>query len=318
MKTAFITGITGQDGSFLAEFLLGKNYKVVGLVSKKHDIGDDNIKAFIKDLILEEGDLLVKSSLKKILVKHNPHEIYNLGGITFIPASWEKPELTFNVNALGVARLLELIKVHTPTAKFFQATSAKIFGDPDKSPQTEETAVDPQSPYAGSKAAAHFLVRNYRDHFNMFCCSGIMYNHESEKRGLEFVTRKIVSSAVKIKLGKQDKLGLGNVETKLDWGYAGDFVEAMWLMLQAKKPDDYIIATGRLYSVKDICQIAFSYLGLNWKKYVVKDEKFYKKETGKEFKGDISKIKKELGWQPKVSFKNMIIKMVKHDLKKIK
>ncbi|MFC1711815.1 GDP-mannose 4,6-dehydratase [Patescibacteria group bacterium] len=318
MKTAFITGITGQDGSFLAELLLEKGYKVVGLISKKHNIGYQNISSFQNKLILEYGDLLDKESLKEIIRKHKPQEIYNLGGITFVPMSWEKPELTFDVNALGVARMLEIINKNTPKTRFFQATSAKIFGNPKVSPQNEETTVLPDSPYAVSKASAHFLVQNFRAHFSLFACSGIMYNHESERRGVEFVTRKITSTAVKIKLGLESKLTLGNLEAYQDWGYAPDYVKAMWLMLQQLKPADYVLATGKLHAVKDVCAIAFEYLGLDWKRYVKTDKKFVRKEEASKFMGDSAKAKKDLNWQLQTSFKQMIIKMVDSDLKIIK
>lgn len=317
-KTAFITGITGQDGSYLAEFLLKKKYQVVGLISKKHNIGYQNIKLIKKDLTLEFGDLLDKKSLEKIIKKYRPIEIYNLGGITFVPKSWEEPELTFDVNALGALRLLELMRDFCPRAKFYQASSAKIFGNPKIGPQNEKTPIQPTTPYAVSKACAHFLTQNFREHFNLFACSGIMYNHESERRGTEFVTRKITLTAAKIKLGKAKKLLLGNLEAKQDWGYAPDYVEAMWLMLQQKKADDYIIATGKLHSVKDICRIVFGYLNLDWKKYVEYHKKLVRKEEAQMFFGDASKARRILGWRPKVSFEEMIKKMVDNDLKLIK
>ena len=317
MKTAFITGITGQDGSYLAELLLSKNYKVIGLVSKKHDIGGQNIEHIKNKIILETGDLLDKSSLEKIIRKYKPEEIYNLGGITFVPKSWEEPELTFDVNALGPARILELVREYCPKARFYQATSAKIFGNPKKGPQNEQTLIQPETPYAVSKAAAHFLTRNFRDHFGLFACSGILYNHESERRGPEFVTRKITMTTVKIKLGKAKKLALGNPEAKQDWGYAPDYVRAMWLMLQQKKPDDYVISTGKVHSVKEICQIAFSHLGLNWQKFVIQDKKFFRKEKETSFFGDASKAKNNLKWQPQVRFEEMIKKMVDNDYNKL-
>lgn len=318
MKVAFITGITGQDGSYLAEFLLKKKYQVVGLISKKHNVGYQNIKLIKKYLILEFGDLRDKKSLEKIIKKYRPIEIYNLGGITFIPKSWEEPELTFDVNALGALRLLELMRDFCPRAKFYQASSAKIFGNPKIGPQNEETPIQPTTPYAVSKACAHFLTQNFREHFNLFACSGIMYNHESERRGAEFVTRKITLTAAKIKLGKAKKLLLGNLEAKQDWGYAPDYVEAMWLMLQQEKPDDYIIATGKLHSVKDICRIAFGYLNLDWKKYVEYHKKLVRKEEAQMFFGDASKARRILGWRPKMSFEEMIKKMVDNDLKLIR
>ena len=313
MKKALITGITGQDGSYLAELLLEKGYQVIGMVSQEHDIGEKNINSFKKRLVLETGDLLDKQSLERIIKKYQPGEVYNLGAVTFVPQSWQKPAFTFDVNALGVIRLLQLVKDLSPKAKFFQATSAKIFGSPDKGPQTEESSVQPATPYAVSKACGHFLTQNFRDHFNLFACSGIMYNHESERRGKEFVTRKITSTAVRIKLGQVKKLVLGDLKAKEDWGYAPDYVEAMWLMLQQDRADDYILATGKQHSVADICQIAFGYLDLDWKKYVVTDKKFVRKEKEQNFFGNPSKAKKVLGWQPKTTFKQMVEKMVNYD-----
>jgi len=315
-KTAFITGITGQDGSYLAEFLLEEGYKVVGLVSRKNDIGDDNITSFKDKLVLEAGDLLDKASLKKIIKKHQPDEIYNLGGITFVPLSWEKPILVHDVNTQGPLRILEIIRDDWPKAKFYQATSAKIFGNPLEAPQTEKTPVNPLDPYSVSKACAHFLTQVFRNQFNLFACSGILYNHESERRGPEFVTRKITQTAVKIKLGLEKKLVLGNLQAKQDWGYAPDYVEAMWLILNCKKADDYLIATGKLHTVEDVCKEAFSVLGLDYRKHIKVDKKLFRKVEAKALVGDASYAKKVLGWKPKTSFKEMIKKMVKHDLKK--
>jgi GDPmannose 4,6-dehydratase len=315
MRIAFITGITGQDGSYLAQLLLEKGYKVVGLVSQKHNIGDQNIEDFKNKLILEPGDLLDKKSLERIIKKYKPREIYNLAGITFVPQSWQKPALTFNINALGVTRLLELIRDISPQARFYQATSAKIFGNPQKGPQNELTPVNPDTPYAVSKTAAHFLVQNFRSHFNLFACSGILYNHESERRGPEFVTRKISLAAAKIKLGKKGRLQLGNIKAQQDWGYAPDYVRAMWLMLQQKKAQDFVIATGKLHTVEDICRISFSALGLDWQDYVEYDKALKRKEEATNFYGDYGRAQKVLGWQPQVSFKQMIEKMVVSDLK---
>ncbi len=318
MKTAFITGITGQDGSYLAEFLLKKNYKIVGLVSKKHGIGEENIRAVKAKLVLEKGDLLDKASLEKIFRKHKPQEVYNLAALSFIPACWQKPALAFDINALGVLRLLTIIKEGYPKVRFFQASSSKIFGKPKTCPQDEETKIDPIDPYGISKAAAHFLTQSFRKNFSLFAVSGISYNHESLRRGEDFVTRKISLAAVKIKLGLVQKLRLGNLNAKEDWGWAPDYVRAMWLMLQQKKPDDYIIATGNLHSVREICQIAFGYLGLDYKKYTVRDKMFFRKQAEVKLCGAANKAKKKLGWQPTVSFKGMIKKMVEEDVKKIK
>jgi len=315
MKTAFITGITGQDGSYLAEFLLEKGYKVVGLVSETHDIGNQNIKNFQHKLVLEVGDLLDKSSLEKIISAHKPDEIYNLGGITFVPTSWEKPVLTNDVNALGPLRLLEIIRDNYPKIKFYQATSAKIFGDPKEVPQTEKTPVNPTDPYSVSKVCAHFLTQLFRRQFGLFTCSGILYNHESERRGPEFVTRKITQTAAKIKLGLEKKLVLGNLDAKQDWGYAPDYVEAMWLMLQQKRADDYVVATGELHSVADVCKVAFGVLGLDYKKFVEVDKKLFRQSEAKALVGDASKAQKVLGWQSKTKFEEMIKKMVLFDVK---
>ena len=313
-KTAFITGITGQDGSFLAELLLKKETKVVGLISQKHDIGLTNIKTIKDKLILEEGDLLDKSSLEKIIKKHQPDEIYNLASLTFIPKAWQEPSLTLDINTLGTTRLLEIIRDHSPKTKFYQATSSKVFGKPLQSPQTETTPLNPVDPYSISKAASHFITISFRERFNLFAVSGILYNHESERRGTEFVSRKITNTAAKIKLGLETKLSLGNLESKQDFGYAPDYVEAMYLMLQNKTPQDFIISTNKLHSVKDICKIAFDFLELDYKNYVVRDEKFYRPIEAQAPIGDYFKAKKMLGWKPRTSFKDMIIKMVKNDL----
>ena len=318
MKTAFITGITGQDGSYLAELLLEKNYKVVGLVSAKHDIGSQNINHFKDKLILEEGDLLDKDSLERIIKKYTPTEIYNLAGLTFVPASWKSPSLTIDINTLGLSRIIEIVRDFSPSTKVYQATSAKIFGIPEITPQTETTPPNQVDPYGGSKTAAHQLVSTVRKQFNLFAVSGILYNHESERRGIEFVTRKITNTAVKIKLGLEKELMLGNLEATQDWGYAPDYVKAMWLMLQNDKPTDYIIASGELHSVKEVCQIAFTHLDLNYEDYVKIDEKFFRKTESQLIIGDPKKAKKELGWKPEFSFKDMIIKMVENDLKLLK
>ena len=317
-QLALITGITGQDGSYLAEYLLKKKYQVVGLVSPRHNIGFQNIDHFKDKLILEPGDLVQKDSLLKIIKRFRPAEIYNLAGLTFGPIAWEKPTLAFDINTLGTSRLLEIIRDYSPETKFYQATSAKIFGNPQISPQTESTPIKPIDPYGVSKACSHYLTQNFRAHFGLFAVSGILYNHESERRGQEFVTRKITSTACRIKLGLTDKLVLGRLEAKQYWGYAPDYVKAMWLMLQQTKPDDYIIASGRLHSVRDVCQIAFSYLGLDYQKYVKVDKKFYRKTEAKALFGNPTKASQDLGWKPQVNFKNMIIKMVKNDLQLLK
>lgn len=314
MTTAFITGITGQDGSYLADFLLEKNYQVIGLVSSQHDIGGKNIEAIKNKLKLVNGDLLDQKSLETVIKQYQPDEIYNLAGVTFVPKAWEEPTLALDVNTLGVARLLQAIRDFSPQSKFYQATSAKIFGLPNQSPQTEVTPLNPVDPYSVSKAAAHYLVRSFRDHFGVFAVSGILYNHESERRGEEFVTRKITLAAAKIKLGVEQQLILGNLADQQDWGYAPDYVEAMWLMLQQPKADDYIIASGVSHSVQDVCEIAFSHLNLNYKDYVKTDQKLVRRTEARQLLGNPEKAKTKLGWQPKVSFKDMIIKMTENDL----
>lgn len=314
MPTALITGITGQDGSYLADLLLAKKYQVVGIVSSKHNIGFQNINHIKSKLILTSGDLLDEKSLHEVIKKYQPQEIYNLAGVTFIPLSWQEPILTMQANLMGVLSILEGIRRWCPKAKFFQATSAKIFGDAKTYPQDENTPIQPLSPYAVSKAAAHHLVQNYRNQYGAFSCSGIMYNHESERRGPEFVTRKITQASVKIKLGKINKLLLGDIEAKQDWGYAPDYVQAMWLMLQQVKADDFIIASGELHTVKEVCEVAFSYLNLEWSKFVAYDKNLVRKEHYGQFVGNAKKAKEILGWQPKVSFKQMIQRMVDYDM----
>ncbi len=314
MKKAFITGITGQDGSYLAELLLEKNYQVIGLVSSKYNIGFDNVDHIKDKLIFEDGDLLDKESLQTIFDQYQPDEVYNLAGMSFVPPTWEKPTLALDINSLGVTRILEIIRDSSPQTRFYQASSSKIFGDPKSSPQSELTPINPLDPYSASKALGHFLTQMMRQHFELFACSGILFNHESERRGEQFVTRKITQAAVKIKLGQQKELPLGDLEAQQDWGYAPDYVEAMWLMLQQDKPDDYVIATGEYHTVKNICQIAFGHLELNYQDYVTIDERFVRKEKITAPKGDSSKAKKVLNWQPRVSFEEMIIKMVEHDL----
>ena len=314
MKTALITGITGQDGSYLAELLLKKNYQVVGLVSKDHNIGNQNIQDIEGSLILETGDLLDYSSLENVFKKHQPAEIYNLAGLTYVPGSWEKPTLTLDINLLGLSRLLELTATIVPKSKFYQASSSKIFGNPKSSPQNEQTPINPQDPYSTSKAAGHLLVQNMRNHFDLFACNGILFNHESERRGPQFVTRKITMAAAKIKAGLQKNLELGDLDAKQDWGYAPDYVEAMWLMLQQDQPKDYIVATGQANSVRDACEIAFSHVELNYQDYVKINPEFIRKEKHTAPLGDPSKAKKHLNWEPKVDFKQMIIKMVEYDI----
>lgn len=312
MKKALITGLAGQDGSYLSEFLLKKGYRVFGLVLEKENLENiDHLKSKIK---LFKGDLRDRTSLVRVIAKIKPDELYNLAAISFIPLSWQNPTLVCDVNALGVSRLLEIIRQKSPQTRFFQASSAQMFGKPQKSPQDEETPIAPLHPYAAAKAFGHFLVGSFRQEYGLYACSAIFYNHESERRPPEFVTRKITQGAAKIKLGLGKKLELGNLKTKRDWGYAPDYIRAVWLMLQQKKPQDFVIATGRLHSVKDICKIAFTTLNLNWQDYIVVKKEFVREEEPIELVGNPLRVKKVLGWQPEVSFEEMIRKMTLFDL----
>ena len=313
MKKVLIAGVAGQDGSYLSEFLLEKGYQVFGLALKEEDCV--NLKLLQKKITILYGDLRDKQSLERVINQVKPDEIYNLAAISFVPASWENPTLVCDVNALGVSRLLEIIRDQLPKTRFFQASSAQMFGRPEKSPQDEETKIMPLNPYAATKAFAHFLVRSFREEHGLFACSAIFYNHESERRPPEFVTRKITQGAVKIKLGLEKKLELGNLEAERDWGYAQDYVRAAWMMLQQKKPDDFVISTGELHSVRDICKIAFNSLGLDYKKHVVVKKEFVRKEGPQKLIGNSSKARRILNWQPEVSFEDMIEKMTLHDLK---
>jgi len=317
-KTAFITGITGQDGSYLAEFLLKKNYQVYGLTRRTSTSNYDRIKDIVDDITLISGDLLDQHSLTHAIQEVQPDEVYNLAAQSFVPASWSQPVLTGEFTALGVIRVLEALRIAKPDAKFYQASSSEMFGKVRQTPQNEKTPFYPRSPYGVAKVYGHWITVNYRESFDMFAVSGILFNHESERRGLEFVTRKISHAVARIKLGKQKKLKLGNLESKRDWGYAPDYIEAMWLMLQQDKPVDYVIATGKAWSVKQFAEIAFKSVGLNWQDYVEIDKKFLRPAEVDLLVGDASKAKKMLNWQPKTSFKQMVEIMVKADLKKEK
>jgi GDPmannose 4,6-dehydratase len=315
-KTAFITGITGQDGSYLAEFLLKKNYQVFGLTRRTSTSNFDRIKNIQNDITLVPGDLLDQHSMTHAIGEIKPDEVYNLGAQSFVPASWSQPVLTGEFTALGVTRILEALRLAKPDAKFYQASSSEMFGKVRTTPQNEETPFYPRSPYGVAKVYGHWITVNYRESYDLFAVSGILFNHESERRGLEFVTRKIANGAARIKLGKQTKLKLGNLESKRDWGYAPDYVEAMWLMLQQDKPQDFVIATGKTWSVKQCVEIAFKVADLNWKDYVETDKQFMRPAEVDLLVGDYSKAKKILGWQPKTSFEKMIEIMVKAELRK--
>ena len=316
-KRALITGITGQDGSYLAEFLLNKGYEVFGLVRRTSTVNFERIKHIQDNIELISGDLLDQSSLMNAIKESNPDEIYNLASQSFVPTSWKQPVFTGEATALGVARVLEAIRAVNPKIKFYQASSSEMFGKAREVPQTEKTQFYPRSPYGVAKLYGHWITINYRESYNMFCCSGILFNHESPRRGLEFVTRKVTNAAAKIKLGLSNELRLGNLDAKRDWGFAGDYVKAMWLMLQQEKPDDYVISTGITHSVRDLVQIAFDYVNLNWKDYVIVDPKFVRPAEVEILLGDSTKALKKLGWAPETSFEELIKMMIEADLERI-
>jgi len=316
-KRALITGITGQDGSYLAEFLLNKGYEVFGLVRRTSTVNFERIKHIQDNIELISGDLLDQSSLINAIKESNPDEIYNLASQSFVPTSWKQPVFTGEATALGVARVLEAIRAVNPKIKFYQASSSEMFGKAREVPQTEKTPFYPRSPYGVAKLYGHWITINYRESYNLFCCSGILFNHESPRRGLEFVTRKVTNAAAKIKLGLSNELRLGNLDAKRDWGFTGDYVRAMWLMLQQEKPDDYVISTGITHSVRDLVQIAFDYVNLNWKDYVMVDPKFVRPAEVELLLGDSTKALKKLGWAPETSFEELIKMMIEADLERI-
>jgi len=316
MKKALITGITGQDGSYLAEFLLKKGYKVFGLTRRTSTLNNERF-AHIQDQIeLLQGDLLDQSSLSEAVLKAEPDEVYNLAAQSFVKTSWNQPVLTGEFTALGVTRMLEAIKSINSKVRFYQASSSEMFGKVMETPQKETTRFHPRSPYGVAKVYGHYITLNYRESYDMFACSGILFNHESPRRGLEFVTRKISHAVARIHLGKQKKLELGSLEPKRDWGFAGDYVEAMWLMLNHDKADDFVISTGENHSVREFVEIAFEIAGIkDWEKYVVHNSPDHMRPAEVDnLIGDYSKAKKELGWKPKTSFKALVEMMVKADL----
>ena len=316
MKRALITGITGQDGSYLAELLLSKGYKVFGLTRRTSTVNNERIKHIQDKIELLQGDLLDQSSLASAISDAEPEEVYNLAAQSFVKTSWNQPVLTGEFTALGVTRMLEAIRTVNPKIKFYQASSSEMFGKVTETPQKETTRFYPRSPYGVAKVYGHYITLNYRESFDLFACSGLLFNHESPRRGLEFVTRKISNAVAKISLGKQDKLELGNLDSERDWGFAGDYVEAMWLMLQQDKPDDYVIATGVKHSVQKFVELAFGVVGIsNWHSYVVANQKaFLRPAEVDSLVGDCSKAKNELGWSPKTSVQDLVEMMVKADL----
>ncbi|MDB9319776.1 MULTISPECIES: GDP-mannose 4,6-dehydratase [Cyanophyceae] len=316
-KKALITGLTGQDGSYLAEILLTKGYEVFGLVRRSSTSNLERISHLSGEVQIVSGDLLDQCSLMDVITDSQPDEIYNLASQSYVPLSWTQPSLTAEYTALGVSRLLESIRRCKSDARFYQASSSEVFGQPDESPQSERTAFRPRNPYGVAKAYAHWMTVNYRQKYDLYCCCGITYTHESPRRGTEFVFRKITHAAAQIKLGLANELKLGNLEARRDWCYAKDAVYAMWLMLQQEQPEDYIIASGETHSVKELVECAFNYVGLNWQDYVVVDPTFYRPDEPVQLVGSIDKIKTELGWQPQHSFEPMVELMVDYDLKKL-
>lgn len=316
-KRALITGITGQDGRYLAELLLDKGYTVFGLIRGQHNPKRLIVEHEIPNVQLVEGDLTDFSSLKRALEVSKPDEVYNLGAWSFVGGSFNQPLLTAQVTGIGALNLLEAIRVTDPKHKirFYQASTSELFGDVREPLQDEQTPLHPRSPYATAKAFAHYSTINYRESYNMFACAGILFNHESPRRGHEFVTRKVTSSVARIKLGLQKDIHLGNLEAKRDWGFAGDYVRGMWLMLQQDKPDDYVLATGETHSIRDLLDAAFAEVGIkNWKPYVKQDPRFVRPAEVNLLHGNAAKARRELGWKPEVNFKQLIAMMVKYDL----
>lgn len=317
-KTALITGITGQDGSYLAELLLNEGYRVVGMTRRTSTDVHERIAHLVDDIEFVSSDLLDQSSITSIMRDVRPAEVYNLAAQSFVPTSWQQPVLTGEFTALGVTRVLEAVRAADPAIRFYQASSSEMFGKVVETPQRETTPFYPRSPYGVAKVYGHWITVNYRESYNMFAVSGICFNHESERRGKEFVTRKITDGVARIKLGLAKELRLGNLDSQRDWGFAGDYVRAMWLMLQQDTPDDFVIATGRTHSVRDFVRIAFESAGLgSYEPYVVLDERFVRPAEVDLLIGDPSKAKRVLGWEPKVSFEELVEMMVRADLDRL-
>ena len=309
-----ITGITGQDGSYLAEFLLEKGYTVCGMVRRASKENFERIEHIRGRLDLRQADLLDQLSLIQLIEDTRPHEVYNLAAQSFVPTSWNQPVLTGEFTALGVTRVLDAIRLVDRTIRFYQASSSEMFGKVRETPQTESTPFHPRSPYGVAKVYGHAITVNYRESYNLFASCGILFNHESPRRGLEFITRKVTDGVARIKCGLQTELRLGNLEARRDWGYAGDYVQAMWLMLQQEQPDDYVVATGETHSVQELVELAFGYAGLDWKRHVVIDEAFRRPAEVDFLLGDASKARQKLGWAPKLGFTELIRLMVDADL----
>jgi GDPmannose 4,6-dehydratase len=317
MPTALITGITGQDGSYLAELLLSKGYRVIGVARRSSTVTYERIEHLLDRMTLVQGDLHDQGSLLSLLEEYQPSEVYNLAAQSFVPTSWNQPALTGDITALGVTRMLEAIRFVSPKIRFYQASSSEMFGKVLEVPQKESTPFYPRSPYGVAKVYGHWITVNYRESFDMFAASGILFNHESPRRGLEFVTRKISDGVARIKLGLAKELRLGNLEAQRDWGFAGDYVDAMWRMLQQDKPDSFVIGMGETHSVREFCEIAFSHADLDYKEFVVQDERFYRPAEVDLLISDPSKARSALGWEPEVSFGELVTMMVDSDLKRL-
>ena len=314
IRRALITGITGQDGSYLAELLLAKGYEVHGMVRRSSTEAFQRLQDCRDDVVLHTGDLLDQRSMADVMRDCTPHEIYNLAAMSFVAASWNQPVLTAEFSGVGVTRMLEAMRDVVPEARFYQASSSEMFGKVLEVPQTERTPFYPRSPYGVAKAYGHFITVNYRESYDLFACSGILFNHESERRGLEFVTRKVTHGAAAIKLGLSDELALGNLDAERDWGYAKDYVEAMWLMLQQEQPEDYVVATGEAHSVRELVDVAFAHVGLEPDDHVRIDPKYLRPAEVEHLIGDASKARERLGWAPRTSFDELVQLMVDADL----
>lgn len=317
MPTAIVTGITGQDGSYLAELLLSKGYRVIGVARRSSTVNYERIDHLLDDITVVQGDLQDQGSLLALLEEYQPDEVYNLAAQSFVPTSWNQPALTGDVTAIGVTRILEAIRFVDPKIRFYQASSSEMFGKVLEVPQSEETPFYPRSPYGVAKVYGHWITVNYRESFNIFATSGILFNHESPRRGLEFVTRKISDGVAKIKLGKSKELRLGNLDAQRDWGFAGDYVQAMWLMLQQDKADNYVIGMGETHSVREFCEVAFSRVDLDYKEFVVVDERFYRPAEVDLLISDPTKARTQLKWEPAVSFKELVTMMVDADMARL-
>jgi GDPmannose 4,6-dehydratase len=317
-RIALITGITGQDGSYLAEFLLDKGYQVIGMVRRSSTVNFSRIHHIQDRITLVSGDLLDQVSLINILQEYQPGEVYNLAAQSFVPTSWKQPVFTGDVTALGVTRMLEAIRTVDKGIRFYQASSSEMFGKVREVPQNENTPFYPRSPYGVAKVYGHWITINYRESYDLHATSGILFNHESPRRGLEFVTRKVTYGVARIKLGLADELRLGNLDSRRDWGYAGDYVRAMWLMLQQPEPDDYVVATEETHSIRELCEEAFGYVGLDWEEYVAQDPRYMRPAEVDLLVGDAGKARRVLGWQPEVDFRELVRMMVDSDLELVK